>query len=284
MKFILLICLLSMAGFCSHAQQYTKEIIEKKHFDATKNLTVVVENIFGNVLVQASKNEDVTFEIKKLYKGYKQSQLDKAMEQVKIGWIERNDSIIAYIQAPFICNKWNGCDDQGRWIRHDEKYEFRFDITLKLPANASLTVGTIDQGRVNIEGIVGKISAQNVNGNVSVIGAKQLLVASTVNGDVLVEYADRPTFDAKFNSISGDIKVYCDESLNAAVFSKSMDGEFFTSYHYTTLAPKMIKTRDKQRGKTVFRMENKTGIQIGKESGPQLTMETLSGNMYLRSF
>lgn len=266
-----------------NAQRFTKQLTEEKDFEFKPDVTVVIDNIYGNVQVRSSENPTIHFTINKRLKGYTSSQLEKAIADVKISWIERNDSLIAYIQAPFICNHWDGCRKQGRWIRNYEKYEFNFDIEITMPSSANLTVSTIDQGQVTVDGIKGLLVAKNVNGDVFVKGANKLLEASTVDGDVVVEYASVPTVNAIFKTISGDLKLHCDSNLNAIVYSKSMDGDFFTSFDYKSIPTQMIRSTTTAHAKTKFKIENKTGIQIGNEIGPQLSLETLSGNMYLNS-
>lgn len=262
-------------------QDYKKELKEEKTLSVSAaQLTVVIDNVFGAVEVKKGSDDQVVYRVNKRYEGNSQAELDQALEEVSLKVLSRNDSIIFYVDAPFICSKWDGCRKRGRYMNFDENYRFKFDYVLEIPESAHLNVQTVNDGNVTIEGIQGSIQASNVNGDVYVEGAKSVSRASTINGDVDVYFADAPITDGEFHTINGTIRIHCQESLNATVSAKTMHGSLYTAFDYTQTGPKLIKQSTRDGNATLYKLEEKYNIEIG-ENGPSLTFETLNGDIHL---
>lgn len=245
-------------------------------------ITVVVDNIYGEIQIKRNTTNSVKYNIRKTMTAESSSDLNKGWEEVKLNIISRNDSLIFYLSAPFICDEWSGCQENGRWVnRQDDQYDFSFDYTLEVPAFANLNVQTIDKGEVNIAGVEGVISANNVNGSVLIKEAKLVAEACTVNGNVDVYYQGQPNWNGVFKTINGTINLYCNQNLNARVSAKTMHGSLYTAFDYTDINPELKKVTTKEGAATLYTIDEEFAIEIGK-NGPSLTFETLNGNIFLR--
>lgn len=263
----------------SPLQELRKELRVEDTLELKNTETsVVIDNFFGRIEVKKGSGKNLTYKVLKTFEGASQPDLEKAAREVQLKVLRRNDSIIFFVDAPFICSKWNGCfDRRGNW--NDPSYDFKFDFAVELPASLNLDVSTINEGDVYIEGMEGNIKARNVNGHVDLKGVRSVANASTVNGDVHVNYRDIPYSDGSFHTINGTINLYCAKELNAVVTAKSMHGDLFTNFDFEQLKPQLI--RQVSEDKTTYKLEETLGIEIGR-NGPTLSCETLNGNIYLR--
>ena len=244
--------------------------------------TVIVENLFGSVRIQAGNEGAISYKVEKEYQGKTEAAIAKAVSSFKLETILRNDSLILFVMSPCGCNRWiDDCED--RWGRnyHNPDAEFRFDFDLTVPKNTILEVSTVDNGELRIDGVTGAITANHVTGDVFIKGARDLRQAGSVSGDVFVYFESGPVINGDFKSISGEINLFFKDGSGAEVYSKTLSGGLFSAFDYVTLPSKVTKTEKKEGAGTTYVINNQSGISIGK-NGPVLTMETISGNMYLR--
>ena len=243
--------------------------------------TIIIDNIFGEIHVTGNTSNAITYNVLKKVEGETASDLQKGWNEVQLKVIDRNDSIIFYLDAPYMCSKWNGCRENGSWFRNKDDYDFVFDFELKIPENANLDVQTVNLGDISITGISGKISAHNVNGHVLIKEASLVESANTVNGDVDIYFANNPSLDGSFKTINGSINLYCTQQMNARVKAKSMNGSLYTAFDYVTSKPQLTKSIKSRGESTVYKLDESFGIEIG-QNGPLLSFETLNGNIYLK--
>lgn len=246
-----------------------------------KQITIVVDNIFGAVDVAVGKENAVTYDVLKTISGDTEGDRERGFAEVEMEVIQRNDSIIFYLKAPFICDQWSGCYPCGKWIKGPQGYDFQFDYSLRVPAAAHLSVQTVDRGGVSIEGITGTVSAENVNGEVKISGAHEVSRATTVNGDVEVWFEKCPTLDGTFSTINGTISLYCSAAFNASITAKTMQGSLYTAFDFETKKPVLKKVMSMDGATATYQINETLGIEIGRD-GPLLSFETLTGDIYLR--
>lgn len=242
---------------------------------------VVVDNVFGAVKVKGVSSNEVSFQVTKQITGTSQETLAKGNSELNMKVEQRGDSVVLFLSAPYICSHWEGCRQGNQWDGGPEGYDFQFDVVLEVPTNATLNLRTVDKGDLQVEGVHGKLHVSHVNGTVKISDAVKLANARSVNGDVWVYYHQTPQSDANFSTINGQIQVYTAEHLNARVAAKSMNGQLYTSFTYQSLSPKLIKTTSSKGNQTTYKIDESFSLQVG-EDGPQLSFETLNGDMYLR--
>ena len=151
-----------------------------------------------------------------------------------------------------------------------------------MPEHLALNVHTVQQGDLIIEEIHGPVSASHVNGDVILEDVISVCRAKTVNGDVTVSFDGRPDLDGDYSTINGTITLNCSEPLQANVTAKTMNGSLYSAFDYITNAPQLVKTKEKDGGTTTYKLEETFNIAIGKSGGPNLSFETLNGNIYLK--
>ena len=94
-------------------------------------------------------------------------------------------------------------------------------------------------------------------------------------------YNRNPIEHGRFHTINGDITLNLLERLNADIYSKSFNGEFYSNYDFEYLEPVVELNETKDRNGATYKINERTGITVGK-GGTIIEMETLNGNMYLK--
>lgn len=250
--------------------------ISKTYPVDNKELTLLVDNIFGSIKVEASKDDQIHLDLVIELSASSESLLAKAKKELQLGEEISNDSILLFTKAPFIKRcKWDGL--AGFNMGDGPKYEFKYQYVLSVPSDLSIYAKTVDNGDVTVSGISGIVKAYNVNGDVTIEKARDVRDASTVNGKVFISLLQNFQEDVEFNTVNGDFEFELPEDFSAKIFFDSMNGDLYTSFDYKKLSPRVEKSDEEGR----FKVGTKTGVEIGSD-GPELSFTSINGNVYLR--
>lgn len=284
MKKIILPFLAGMALCCLQmplvAQHYSEHI--SKEFKPLKDAaatTLFIYNIDGFVKVQGYNGDKVVLEMDETISADDNTTLETGKKEFKLGFDQRNDSIIAYIAAPFDSRPCQNCR-----CNNDRNIEYRYhvDYTVKVPFAMNLHISTVNNGDIAINDVSGVLHVNNVNDKITIINASGTTYAHTVNGDVTVNYLKNPPEQSSYYTINGNIRVNFQSDLSADLQFKSMHGDFFTDFPDAQLLP--VTTTKKQEGKNgsiVYKIGKKMAVRFGK-GGKVFQFETLNGNVYIK--
>ncbi|WP_310396577.1 hypothetical protein [Hymenobacter sp.] len=244
--------------------------------------TLALYNVSGSVTVQGYAGSKVLVEATKTISADDAQKLALGQTEAKLGFLQRNDSVVVYMAAPFDSRprRSYGRNQGNDWGNHDPEYEYEFDFVVKVPYGLNLTVSTVNNGAVLVQDVAGPLNVGNVNGPITLRNVKGATQARTVNGNVEASYAASPPGASSYHTINGQIKVQYPASLAADAHFKSMNGEFYTDFPNTELLP--VQVTKNQRGKgdgTVYKLTKDTAVRIGKSGGPDLRFETLNGDV-----
>jgi DUF4097 and DUF4098 domain-containing protein YvlB len=153
------------------------------------------------------------------------------------------------------------------------------DFTIKIPFSLNLIVSTVNEGDITVEKISGVIKANNINGSIHLANLKREADASTINGDVDIEYSANPQKDCRFYSLNGDINALFQKGLAANLSFESFNGNFYTNID--KLQPLPLKLEKTTNDEGVRFKVNGSRYQIGN-GGFLLDFETFNGNVYLK--
>jgi DUF4097 and DUF4098 domain-containing protein YvlB len=259
---------------------FEKKEIQRIYSVVDQDTRIYVKNINGDVIITASDNSVIEVTVMIHVHAKTKSKVEQGLAELDIKEAKKGNRHYIVMDAPFIQEKWYDGELLGTCIDKGPDYQYEYKMHVKVPKNLSLTASTVNNGDLIITGMKGKIEASNVNGKVEIKGAIDVERASTVNGDVVVYFDQNPSVDGEYHTINGDITLLLQDDLNATVYSKSMQGDLFTSYDFVyTKMDTQVNTEKKNR--TTYVIGQKTGIKIGN-GGPEMTVETLNGNMYLK--
>lgn len=243
--------------------------------DLPEDFVVMIDNIYGNIEVESSDDNKVYLELEIEIFGTDR-QIEKAKTELELGERMVDDSLIFYTKAPFIkiC-KWG--NRIGYNIPRSPGYKFRYQYKVRVPKNVDLITYAVNKGDISIRDVDGSIRANNVNGSVEIKNARDVREASTVNGDVTINFLETPSAPVDFNTVNGDFNFELPKNFSAVVFFDSMNGNMFTSFDYKKVNPRIEKSEKNGR----FKIGTKTGVEIGS-GGPELSFKSINGDVYLR--
>ena len=258
---------------------------DRKQFEETIAVaqlkTVIIDNVFGPITVSGSDDDEIHISADIYLNADHNRQLAILQEGVQVAVETINDTLFIYDGSPWSCKpyprnrhckfEWNG-SDQGK---------YKIAYTIKLPAHLNVSAKTINDGEIKLAEVKGKVAAHNINGGVELTDVHQVVEAHTINGDLTAFFTRIPDVDGSFYALNGDINAHFPDNLVAEVLFKSLNGNFYTEFDFNDLPRKNAFTVKSDGGQTRYKLEEQQGISIG-EGGPQLSFETLNGNMFVR--
>jgi DUF4097 and DUF4098 domain-containing protein YvlB len=153
------------------------------------------------------------------------------------------------------------------------------DFTLKVPFAMNVVVSTVNDGNIVIQQVGGAVQANNVNGSIKLANLTRETHASTINGDVDIEYDKNPGKECRFYSLNGDINAFFQKGLAANLSFESFNGEFYTNIDKIEHLPASVESSKKGEGIKYKVNGNRYKVGTG---GALLDFETFNGNVYLK--
>lgn len=231
-----------------------------------------VSNIWGNVRVRPGKSGEIVVSVVEERSAPNQALFERSLDAIKLDVEAEADGLTMRVGDPE--ERWNrtiacrGC-----------RVDYQFDITV--PADASVDVGTVMDGIVDVRGVAGALSASNVNGSIAVDDVHNCDRINGVNGRIDIQFSRAPTSDCDIETINGDItlRIPADTSLDVAVdlFNGAVESEF-------TLEPFSLPATVEQiseDGRNRYRIQRLSGIRIGA-GGPMYSITSMNGDVRIR--
>jgi hypothetical protein len=151
------------------------------------------------------------------------------------------------------------------------------DFQLQVPNDIDLTLKTVNEGQIRVQGVAGVFSIRNVNGGIEMSDVAGSGSARTVNGSVKVTFRENPRADSQFASLNGALELQFAKNLSADFRFKTLNGAVYTDYALTSL-PARPPAQERRNGRLVFRTERYTGGRVGS-GGPEIKLENLNGDI-----
>ncbi len=272
----------------SNVQGQKFEETIRKEFPAPAVLYVA--NVNGNIDVETWDGDLVVIEVNKILRANSQEKLTWVREQLKLGQMNRPDSLIIYIRGVGRCfckdNEGYGNNENDlyhyRFDDWDSDFDFHFDFTLKVPARTNLILTTINDGDINVSGSEGELLIRNINGNIRLKNISGAAKVSTINGDLDINYISVPLTPSRFYTLNGDINATFNENLNAVLGFKSRNGDLFTNIDNIKYLPvKIEKTEVFDNGGIRYKIGEYTTIKV-RNGGVKIDFETFNGNVIVK--
>lgn len=290
MKQLLITGIAFLVTSMSFAQTKTENITREFTFEKKgSHNALFIANINGSVTVEGYTGDVILVEAEKIISGKTQARLDAGMREINLGVIDRADTIVLYIQG--VCMDfgkrnqrhndthgdwgydWNNCRD------NDKEYDYTVNFRVKIPSAVNISVSTINSGNISVARVSGQVRASNINGGIRLADLTTSAKASTINGDVDIEYERNPGGDCRFYTLNGDINASFKRGLSSNVSFKSYNGEFYTNIDQLVALPVRVEKQSDDRGIKYKVIGNYFKTRNG---GALLDFETFNGNVYLR--
>ena len=239
-----------------------------------------VRNINGFIHVEATNDSTVQMSIRKVIRAETQDDLAEAQRDVRLEFREGAPRVEATVidHRGHVCGEqWN--DRGDRWER--VRYNVRYDFTVRVPRDAALRLCTINSGDVIVTGTQGDFDVDNVNGLIEMKDVAGAGSAHTVNGRVTITFTANPKRESSFKTVNGNVDVSFRDGLAADFAMKTFNGGLFTDFDAQPLANTVQAGGERRNGRFVYRANEFTRVRVGS-GGPQITFETLNGNVRAR--
>ncbi len=287
MKWILII--IYWLPLALSAQSFTDKIaIDLKFEKASATNTLVLANINGSVKVQGYEGDRILIEAERIIKAKTDARLEQGKREVQVQQIDRVDTLIVYVDGG--CNHFGYRSKRNhspRWSYFwdcdqgdcNPPYDYKFNFTVKVPNRTNVEVSTVNDGNITVEQVQGKVKAENVNGAIRLSSLAGQTYASTINGNVEVDYSRNPNQDSQYYSLNGDINALFAKGLAANMSFKSFNGDLYTNVLQLEGLPATIEKKQTAEG---------TNLKIGRSrfkigsGGVLLDFETFNGDVIVR--
>jgi DUF4097 and DUF4098 domain-containing protein YvlB len=287
---------LGMAATSVLAQTHTEKITREFSFEkSSPDNALLIANMNGDVKVIGYEGTKIQVEIMRTISGKTQARLEEGKTAIQLGVIDDVDSLVLYIEGT--CSTFSkgtrskNRNNSNRWMPNwnyswsdcgrncDENFDYTMDFVVKVPAGINVMVSTINDGEIIVENVKGIVYASNINGGVKLKNLMREADASSINGDVDIEYAKNPIKDCRFYSLNGDINAYFQKGLAANFSFESFNGDFYTDIEPLESLP--VRVEETKNGEGVKYKINGNRYKI-RTGGPLLDFETFNGNVYVK--
>lgn len=284
--FIAIVSLFLITGMAASVvgQSFQQTITRSARFSdsADENNKFRLLNVHGSVTVEAYDGEVIELTINEEIEG-SDREIERAKEELEYVIEQKDNLIIAYLDAPFIEINREGDGISYSINRKEDDYRFTHNIKARIPADILLDVSTINRGSLNVSGSFKEVKAANVDGDLNLdnvtASASEI---STVNGDISITYATAPAADSKYSTVNGTIDIRFPRTLSAAIYFKSLKGDLYTDFeNIERLSPEVQKESRRSGSKVSYRINGFNPVRIG-DGGPKLNFNVLNGDVYLR--
>ena len=286
MKNLILIGLMGL-GITSFAQA-KEEVIKKEYTFEQDNQANVFQlsNVNGFIKVEVHEQNNFILEARKKITAKTNERLELGMQEIGISVFDRYDTLIVYASSP--CQTFKRYEE-GKRQRYgyayndcDLKYDFKVDMTLKVPRNANLILRTVNKGDIEVNGVLGSINVRNVNGAIILENVAGKIVAHTINGDVDVNYSSNPSADSQYYTLNGDINANFKPGLAAKISFKSFNGEMYSNLPSLKALPGEIKQEKLKNGEGIkFKIDDRRVVQA-RNGDIMLDFETFNGDAIIK--
>jgi hypothetical protein len=256
------------------------EITRTLSFAAGGGRALDVRNINGFIHVEATDDASVQMSIRKVVRAETRDDLAEAQRDVRLDFRDGSSRIEAIVTDAngHVCGEpWN---DRGPRRDHVH-YQVRFDFTIRIPSNATLRLCTINGGDVIVNRTQGDFDVTNVNGLIDMREVAGSGRAHTVNGPVTVSFTANPRQPSSFKTVNGNVDILFLDGLAADFSMKTFNGGLFTDFDVQPLPTTASAAGERRNGRFVYRANQFTRVRVGG-GGPQITFETLNGNVRAR--
>jgi DUF4097 and DUF4098 domain-containing protein YvlB len=160
----------------------------------------------------------------------------------------------------------------------------REGVSIQVPTNASLSLSTINGGKIEVTGVNGELEVSNINGSIVLTNVSGSVVASAQNGAITVALdktaAGKPM---SFTTLNGKIDVTLPGDTKAKLRLKTDNGAVYSDFDVKlepdTTRP-VVEDSRRQDGKYRIRLDHSVYGTING-GGPEYRFETMNGSILI---
>jgi len=156
------------------------------------------------------------------------------------------------------------------------------DLELKIPQDAKLKLGTVNEGIVSVSNIRGEIEVHNVNDDIELNNITGSAVANTVNGNVTVSFtAVDPQASMAFSTLNGNINVTFPANTKANLKMKSDRGDVFSDFDIDIDKTPSKVEKSNEPGMYKIKKDDWVNGKING-GGPEMIFKNMEGDIFVK--
>ncbi len=270
----ILIVFLFLAGTLAFTQEVKTDRATVSFSNPSKPGFVEASVYNGSVIVRGYEGKEVIVEAK---------IRERLVSQEKEEGVSEKAKGMRRIQA----SSGTGLEveEEGNEIRIDvSSMKQTIDLTIQVPFNTSMEIGSYNNGEVLIENINGAIEANNYNGKLTLKGISGSVVANTYNGQVNVSFTKiDPDKPMSFSTWNGDVDVTFPPTFKANVKMKSEMGDVYSDFDIQLVqAPQKVVEDERGEGGGYKISFEKAIVGTISGGGPEYQFTTYHGDIFIR--
>jgi hypothetical protein len=199
----------------------------------------------------------------------------EARRDVSLDISQDANTVRLYVDGPFRCR------DGGVRMHGRQGYRVRFDFELQVPPDTAVSLKTVNDGDIKVEGVAGDYDVDNINGGIQMAEVSGSGRVYALNGRVQVLFRENPRAASSFGSLNGEVRVSFRPSLAADLRFKTFNGGVFTDFPVTYL-PVQAAAGERRDGKFVYKSNEWSSVRVGR-GGPELSFDAFNGNIRILS-
>lgn len=231
-----------------------------------------ISNIWGGVRVRTGAANEIIVSISESRSAPDQALFELSLEHIPLN-IESDRNGVSMIVG----------DRKERWHRtnpcRDCRVDYQFDVVV--PEGAIIDVGTVMDGRVEVSGVTGVVSASNVNGSVSVEQIENCNKISSVNGRVGIQFDVAPQRDCEIETVNGNITLNVPGDTSLDITADLFNGEIKSDFPVDPLSYPATVEHIEEDGRSIYRIHKLSGVRIGA-GGPTYSVASINGDIRIR--
>jgi hypothetical protein len=268
----LLAGLVLAAGLNAFASPVTENRAWTETYVVTAAPHIEVSNIWGGVKVRAGEHGQVTVSITERRIAPDQARFDRSLETIPLNIAADATSVSLLVGKRR--QDWQRGDDC-----HDCRVDYQFDI--QVPPDAVIDVGTVMDGRIDIQGVAGVISASNVNGPIDIGGVNDCADVENVNGPITMHFSRAPLQNCSIETINGDVTLEVPENTSLDVAFDLFNGKVWSELPVGAFELPASVEQTVEDGRTRYRIQQLAGVRIGA-GGPVYSVASMNGDLRIR--
>lgn len=265
-----LLLLMVSTGFAGGRVEESKTWTET--FPVGSKPTLEIDNIWGDVKVRPGQPGEIVVTISEKRSAPDQKRFERSLETLQLNTDADDTGVVLYVGNHD--RDWHGRDN-CRGCRVD----YQFDVVV--PVDTQLNVSTVNDGRIDIAGVSGSVSAGNVNGPIAVSKMRNCSELNSVNGEVSLDFAAPPGENCNIETINGDITLTMPDDSDFDVSMDLFNGRMLTQLPVDGLSIPAKVEHIESNGHHQYRIEQQAGVRIGA-GGPTFTISSMNGDIRIQ--
>lgn len=258
----------ALAGAAT-AQPVSESRTWTERFPVADEAELRLENIWGDVIVVPGQPGELVLEIAERRSAPDQQRFDRSLEVLPV----RVDAQPDLVQIEVGTRRHH-------WQRRDPCRGCRVDVDFRVtvPPEMALEVSTVNDGVVDVRGIGGLITARNVNGPVTVIGAHGCDEIGSVNGTVALSFPSGPASDCTIETVNGDIRLIVPDDRGLDLALNLTHGRVVSELPAEAMAFPAEIEQTTNNGRHQYRVTQPAGLRLAG-GGATLFVTSLNGDV-----